>query len=102
MSDPKAVADDTKDDLKQLKLDLAKLTETVSSMAAQQASSARASVSNAARQLREQGESYYHEAEARAREKAKDLEQTIVGNPFASVAAAFGLGMLMGVMSRRR
>jgi ElaB/YqjD/DUF883 family membrane-anchored ribosome-binding protein len=74
----------------------------VAALMAQQADSARATVSNAAARVREQGEHAYREAEAKARQKAKDVEQTIIDNPFASVAAALGIGLVLGLMSRRR
>jgi len=95
-------AEDAKDDLQQLKLDLAKLSETVASLMSGQTGSARAAVSNAAAKLREQGGATYREAESRAREKAKDVEQAIVSNPFGAVAAAVGIGILLGILSRRR
>lgn len=95
-------ADNAKDDVSKLRADIAKLSDTVASLMAQQAGSARATVSNAASKVREQGEYAYREAEALARQKAKDVEQTIIDNPFASVAAALGIGLVLGLMSRRR
>ena len=95
-------AEDAKDDVAKLRADIAKLSDAVAALMAQQASSARATVTNAASKVREQGEYAYHEAEALARQKAKDVEQTIIDNPFASVAAALGIGLVLGLMSRRR
>jgi ElaB/YqjD/DUF883 family membrane-anchored ribosome-binding protein len=95
-------ADDAKDDVSKLRADITKLSDTVTSLIAQQAGSARATMSNAASKVREQGEYAYREAEAMARQKAKDLEQTIVANPFASVGAALGIGLVLGLLSRRR
>jgi ElaB/YqjD/DUF883 family membrane-anchored ribosome-binding protein len=102
---PKSVsnaASETTDDVAKLKADLNRLSDTVASLVSARADSARSTMSDMASKLREQGEAVYRDAESRAREKAKDLEQTIVNNPFASVAAAFGIGVLFSMLTRRR
>lgn len=105
MADTKPVsqaAGQATDDLAKLKADLTKLSETVASLVTNRADTARSTVSDVAGKLRDQGEAVYHEAEARAKAKAQDLEQTIVNNPFAAVAAAFGIGVVFSMLTRRR
>ena len=44
----------------------------------------------------------YHRLEASAKDGAKAADRTIREHPYQSVGVAFGLGILIGVLARRR
>jgi len=98
----KGQAADAKDDLAQLRADFAKLSETVSSLIAGQASAAKSTVRDAASDLYSRGQDAVQQGVEQAKGAAGELSQTIERNPIASVLAAFGVGMLFGLMSRNR
>ena len=78
-------------DLANLRRDVTRLTDTVSRLVTDGASSARAAA-------REGAES----ARATVVSAADDLSETVVRNPLTSVLAALGVGYLMGVLGRSR
>jgi len=93
--------DSLRADIDSLRKDLAQMSRAMTDLAAEKvaaaADQARASVDKAGEKLGEAGAA----ARARARQGAADVEQRIEERPFASVAAAFGVGLLIGrVLSR--
>lgn len=98
--------------LDQLRADIATLTETVSRLASEGASSARSQVrdstARAARGASAAGEQLYQNAAVLGRDAADtahiataQIEYQIARNPFATVLVALGLGFAVGIMSRR-
>ena len=82
--DLKRARDSAQGDLEELRRDLAKLSETVTSLVSSQAAYARETLSE------------------RARSVSDDIGHTIEQNPFTAVAIALGLGFLCGLTHRSR
>ena len=78
------------DDISQLRDDLSQLRQDVSSLANDILGAAREGVSGAV-----------DTAKKRGLEMADSLEEQIVDHPLASVATAFGIGLLVGAILRR-
>jgi ElaB/YqjD/DUF883 family membrane-anchored ribosome-binding protein len=95
-------AKDAKDDLAQLRADLAKLADTVAGLVSNQAGAAKSSVRDTATDLYSRGQEALQQAGEKAKAKTDELSRTIEQNPITAVLAAFGLGMLFGLMSRNR
>ncbi|HVV93948.1 MAG TPA: hypothetical protein VHD15_11055 [Hyphomicrobiales bacterium] len=95
-------AQDAKDDLAQLRADLARLSETVSTLVANQAHAAKSTVRDTASDLYSKGQEALQQAGEKAKGATDELSHTIEQNPITSVLAAFGIGMLFGLMSRSR
>lgn len=90
------------DDLAELRRDLAKLTETVSNLVSNQAGHARSTVTDAAAGIYDSGAEALRYAEDQARTARDDIVRTIERNPMTAVAAALGVGMILGMMNRGR
>jgi ElaB/YqjD/DUF883 family membrane-anchored ribosome-binding protein len=101
-SEAREHAKDAKDDLAQLRADLAKLADTEAGLVSNKASAAKSSVRDTASDLYSRGQEALQQAGEKAKEKTDELSHTIEQNPITAVLAAFGLGMLFGMMSRHR
>lgn len=109
------IAEDAADvaaDLAALKSDIARLTATVAALVEQETTAAadhvRSRVRSAteaaeakAEQLKESGKAALGEAQARAAGAVGDVSTAIERNPIAAVAIAAGLGLLVGLFTRR-
>lgn len=89
-------------DLTQLREDLARLSETVTSLLTSQAGSARESVRAAATDYYDQGRDALRQVEDQAREYTDELSRTIERNPITAVMTALGVGFVLGLLNRGR
>lgn len=108
-----AASGDIAADLRMLKEDIARLTETVASIASNRGQQAASRVTDGLRGVTEgvsetASSAYAASAEiasaakTHAKSFAGDVEDTVRRNPLGTVLAALGLGMLVGMMSRSR
>ena len=97
----KNVADDyeaLREDLKHLRADVAALAETVVTTSRDRARAAKESAVDQARHRLEQISSQAHAARVRGMEVVDTVEREVAGHPFRSVAAVFGVGMVLGAI----
>jgi len=94
-------AADLTSDLAALRADLARLSDTISGLARVQADSASAAMRGAVGDARDQLTRAAADAQDSARNAAADLERRIERNPLTAVLIAAGIGMALGMMSRR-
>jgi ElaB/YqjD/DUF883 family membrane-anchored ribosome-binding protein len=90
-TDKDADIGDLQAEMAQLRADLAKLADTLKSVVSDEAAARYEKVREAAR-----------EAQARASKAADAVGQEIAERPFAAVAAAFGAGLVLGMLFSRR
>jgi len=104
---------DVSADLSQLKADLAKLAASVAGLVEQQGQSAAetvkgrvraaaATAENAASRVAEEGRLAYDHTRAAVSSAGDDLSRMVERNPFAALGIAVGVGLVIGMMSRRR
>jgi len=86
------------EDLAQLRSDLARLSETVSTLLGHQADAARDTAST----LYSGGKETLGVAQAQAKDAGAEMAAVIERNPLTAVAAAFGAGLLIGILNRGR
>ncbi|MBS9477328.1 DUF883 family protein [Ancylobacter radicis] len=100
-------------DLAVLRADVAKLADTLTTLARSQGEAAADAVSSRVRQgkakaeataseLMDEGRAAYDEARERAGKIGGDVTAVIERNPLGAVAAALGVGFLIGLLSRGR
>lgn len=106
-------AEDVAAEFATLKADIARLTETVRALISNEAEHAAGTVRGHARaaatkageavdRLATEGQAAAREAKIKAGEAATDLTHLVERNPIGSVAAAFGIGFLIGLLTRRK
>jgi ElaB/YqjD/DUF883 family membrane-anchored ribosome-binding protein len=95
-------AEDARDDLAALRRDISQLSETVATLVSSQATYARERVKGKASDIYESGRDALASAEAQAKDATDELTRTIERNPLTAVAAALGIGFIIGVMNRGR
>jgi ElaB/YqjD/DUF883 family membrane-anchored ribosome-binding protein len=92
---------DMEADIRQLRADIAKLTEQLATTGEHSYGAARRAAKEGVEQLREQGEA----AIEGLRSNAKDIEEQVLATvrekPITSLAVAAGVGFLLALMSRR-
>ncbi|MBB3770713.1 ElaB/YqjD/DUF883 family membrane-anchored ribosome-binding protein [Angulomicrobium tetraedrale] len=100
-------------DLAVLRADVARLAETLTTLAKVQGEAAADAVASRVRQgkekaeataadLMEEGADAYQEAKERASQFGGEVTATIERNPLGAVAAALGVGFLLGLITRGR
>ncbi len=100
-------------DLAQLKSDLGKLAASVASLVESQGQSAAASVKgrmraaastaeDAASRVAEEGRYAYDQTRAAVANAGDDVSRMVERNPIAALGIALGVGLVIGMMSRRR
>ena len=108
-----AASGDIAADLRMLKEDIARLTETVAAIASNRGQQAASRVTDGLRGVTDgvtetasnayaAGAEIASAAKAHATSFAGDVEDTVRRNPLGTVLAALGLGILVGMMSRSR
>ncbi|MCK0206946.1 hypothetical protein MWN33_02745 [Starkeya koreensis] len=115
MAQPNAQEDFAKlsDDLATLRADVAKLTETLASIAKAEGESAAEAVASrvragkaraeaAAANLADEGYAVYEDAKGRAQALGGDVGAAIERNPYGAVLAALGVGFVFGLLTRGR
>jgi len=109
---PGEVTADIAADLAALKADLARLAESVAAIVGEEGAAVAAGVKRRARsaaaqaeatatQFAEGGRAAVDETRARIHELGDDVAGVVERNPLAALAAALGLGIVIGMMSRR-
>jgi ElaB/YqjD/DUF883 family membrane-anchored ribosome-binding protein len=109
---PREAASDLGADIAALKADLARLAESVARLVSEEGSAAAKSVKGrvkraaaqaeaTASQFAEDGKMVFEETRERVASLPDDLAEVVERNPLTSVGIALGLGMIIGMMSRR-
>jgi ElaB/YqjD/DUF883 family membrane-anchored ribosome-binding protein len=110
---PAEAASDIAADLAALKADLTRLAESVAALVGEEGASAAAAARHKAREARrsaeaaasrltEEGMAAIDETRARFASLGDDVAGVVERNPLAALVSALGLGILIGMMSRRR
>jgi ElaB/YqjD/DUF883 family membrane-anchored ribosome-binding protein len=94
-------AADLTSDLAALRADIARLSDTIAGLVRVQADQAGAAMRGAVGDARDQLSRAAADAQDSARNATVDLEQRIERNPLTAVLIAAGIGMALGMMSRR-
>ena len=94
-------AADLNSDLAALRADIARLSDTIAGLVRAQADQASAAMRGAVGDARDQLSRAAADAQDSARNAAVDLERRIERNPLTAVLIAAGIGMALGMMSRR-
>ena len=115
MAEPSAQDDFAKlsADLATLRSDVAKLADTLTTLAKSEGGAAADAVASKVRYgkaraeataagLMDEGVAAYEDAKARAQSLGGEVGAAIERNPFGSVMAALGIGFLFGILSRGR
>ncbi|WAC28233.1 hypothetical protein [Ancylobacter sp. SL191] len=115
MAEPNAQEDFSKltNDLAVLRADVAKLADTLTTLARSQSGAAADAVTSRVREgkakaeataaeLLDEGRAAYDEARDRASQLGGDVTSAIERNPLGAVAAALGVGFLLGLLTRGR
>ncbi len=89
-------------ELKALKDEVLRLSETVASYARGEAEHAGAKVRDYVDDLSRRGRDVAETAREGVETATHDVEQHIARNPLASVLIATGIGLILGMMSRQR
>jgi ElaB/YqjD/DUF883 family membrane-anchored ribosome-binding protein len=92
---------DLNSDLAALRADIARLSDTISGLVRVQADQASAAMRGAVGDARDQLSRAAADAQDSARNAAVDVERRIERNPLTAVLIAAGIGMALGMMSRR-
>lgn len=109
---PEQAAGDVGADLAALRADLARLAESVAKLVNDESAAAAESVRGKVRRvaakaeataahLAEEGKAAFDDTRERVASIPEDLSAVVERNPLTSVGIALGLGMLIGMMSRR-
>jgi ElaB/YqjD/DUF883 family membrane-anchored ribosome-binding protein len=97
MQDSAAVAEE----IAVLKQDIARLTAAVADLVKREAGQTRSRVEDVVTDLYREGRDALGQAEARAKGLGEDLSHTIERNPITAVLAALGIGLIIGLLSRK-
>jgi ElaB/YqjD/DUF883 family membrane-anchored ribosome-binding protein len=92
---------DLNSDLAALRADIARLSDTIAGLVRVQADQAGATMRGVVGDARDQLSRAAADAQDSARNAAVDLERRIEKNPLTAVLIAAGIGMALGMMSRR-
>jgi ElaB/YqjD/DUF883 family membrane-anchored ribosome-binding protein len=95
-------ASDLNADLTALRMDIARLTDTMTALLRSQVDAAGATVRGAVGDARDQLSQAASQAQDTAFGAAADLERRIERNPLTAVLIAGGIGMALGMMSKSR
>lgn len=87
-------------DIAALKADMAKLVQTISSLAAQKGDEAYRSVSDAKAKAQRRAGEMIEDAQSTAYEYRDEVNAAIERNPMTAVLIALGLGFVIGMMSK--
>lgn len=90
-----------KDDIEALKDAVARLTESLKARGADEAEGLGAKAGAAARNARERVETMAEDAAARGRQAVDDVGMRVREHPLQSLLLAFGLGVLIALLTRR-
>jgi ElaB/YqjD/DUF883 family membrane-anchored ribosome-binding protein len=96
-----ADAADLESDIRQLRADIAKLTEQLNLTGEHSVSAARRVAREGVEQLRVQGEAAMEGLRSNARDLEEQILATVREKPVTSLAIAAGVGYLFAMMSRR-
>jgi ElaB/YqjD/DUF883 family membrane-anchored ribosome-binding protein len=97
-----SAAGDLTADLAALRQDVARLTETIGKLVQHQAQTAGLGVSDIVGDATEKIASTAADAQSRVRAASGEIEASVERNPVTAVLIAFGIGMLLGIVSRSR
>lgn len=92
---------DLEADIRQLRADMAKLTEQLATTGEHSYSTARRAAKEGVEQLRAQGEAAMETLRDNARDVEEQVLATVREKPITSLAVAAGIGYLMALLSRR-
>lgn len=84
-----------------LKADIAKLTDTISSLGKQKASETKEELELRAQMLKERGKVALDHAGTEIERLASDAERTVREKPLTALAIAAGIGIVLGMLSRK-
>jgi len=90
-----------KTDLASLRTDLKGVVQAVKDMSNRGVEVAKATLEGEAKQLREDFRSAMEETKQRGKDSAQALGKQIEQNPYVSILAAFGLGLILGKLTGR-
>jgi|SRR5690554_642666 len=88
-------------DLNTLRSDVRKLTEDLTRAAQTGASAASEEAQAELRRLRSDLDDLYHRARSKGQASLESVEEHVERNPLASLAVAFGVGLLLGKLLDR-
>ncbi len=100
----KSTADEPMDleaEIRQLREDIAKLTEQLATTGEHSFSAARRAATESVEQLRAQGEAAFEGLRSNAREMEDELATRVREKPITAIAIAAGIGYLLALLSRR-
>lgn len=92
---------DLEADIRQLRADIAKLTEQLATTGEHSYSTARRAAKEGVDQLRAQGEAAIEGLRSNARDVEEQVLATVREKPITSLAVAAGIGYLLALLSRR-
>lgn len=92
---------DLEADIRQLRADIAKLTEQLATTGEHSYSTARRAAREGVDQLRAQGEAAIEGLRSNARDVEEQVLATVREKPITSLAVAAGIGFLFALLSRR-
>jgi ElaB/YqjD/DUF883 family membrane-anchored ribosome-binding protein len=92
---------DLEADIRQLRADIAKLTEQLATTGEHSYSTARRAAKEGVEQLRAQGEAAMEGLRSNARDVEEQVLATVREKPITSLAVAAGIGYLLALLSRR-
>mgnify|MGYP003629014190 CR=1 FL=1 len=95
-------SDTLKKDVEELRSALEKLTKDVSSVSKSLAEEMKARAGRTADDVAESARNVAGEISAKGRETAEAVEDTVRNRPFQSVMVAFGAGLLLAQLLRKR
>ncbi|WGF89394.1 DUF883 family protein [Marinivivus vitaminiproducens] len=94
--------DQIRNDIEALRNDLAQLLKTTKAAAASRASGAKAYAEGEIEGLAERVRELTEEAKTEGRARLSDFEERVQERPLTSLAAAFGIGLIVGKLLDRR
>ena len=97
-----SAAEDLTADLAALRQDVARLTEAIGKLVQHQTQTAGLGASDMVGGAKEKIASTAADAQSRVRAASDEIEASVERNPVTAVLIAFGIGMLLGMMSRSR
>ncbi|RUM97675.1 DUF883 domain-containing protein [Pseudaminobacter arsenicus] len=100
-ADGNGAGPDLEADIRQLRADIAKLTEQLATTGEHSYSTARRAAKEGVDQLRAQGEAAFEGLRSNARDVEEQVLATVREKPITSLAVAAGIGFLFALLSRR-
>jgi ElaB/YqjD/DUF883 family membrane-anchored ribosome-binding protein len=91
-----------KKDIEELRASMEKLTKDVGALSRSLADELKARASRTAASARESAEAIAHEIGEKGRESTESIERTVRERPFQSLLVAFGAGLLLAQVLRKR